>query len=218
MESTKRIITLGSGVFALMLAGPAMAFVPWDNPSGSTADFFWLNGGSDNGLFGSPTVTGNSFIFFPQAFNASSTNGVADQTNDRLQFELIAKPGFVFNGIAITEIGDYTISGVGSVSVTAGLFVTDLNGFRVADDHFSQTFNSGAANWSGTPSVDLSIMPPDWVHVMVVLDNVLAATSQANSTSFIEKKVTGGVIITIPSPASASMLILGGLAFGRRRR
>jgi len=212
-------LVLGAGL-------PAQAFVPWDNSSGETDFFSWAGGGSDNGLFGDPVIVGqDTFVFFPQDFIATSVDGVSDLVSDRLEVELTAKPDFRFSGIRIQEFGDYGIDGSGAVSVSGGLFITDIGGFfRVESDELTSTpgspITSGAGDWEANAFVDLDAAPPDWTHIQLVLDNVLSALSDAGSTSFIEKKVAGaGIMITIvPGPGSVTILALGGLPLLTRRR
>ena len=56
------------GLVSLGALSASAATVPWSQPSGSTASFDYSNGQSDNGLFGSPTVAGTTFIFTPSNF------------------------------------------------------------------------------------------------------------------------------------------------------
>lgn len=212
------IATLG----VMALAGSANAFVPWNNPNGVGNFFTWSGGGSDNGLFGSPTlVGGDSFVFFPQNFRAQATNGGAAQVSDRLEVTLEAFQGFRFDQITITEIGDYGIFPPGSngyVAANMAMFVTDLLNFRVASDNATFDANSGVTNWSLTGAVDLTLNPPDWTKVKLVINNNLIAIAGADGVAFIEKKITRGLIITVPTPGSLALLGLGGLVAARRRR
>src|SRR3954464_4196087 len=55
------------------------AQIPWQNPSGTTNDFTFDNGGTSDQLFvpagTSPLVTPTGLSFFPSAFKAQSANG-----------------------------------------------------------------------------------------------------------------------------------------------
>lgn len=209
----------------IVSAGSALAFVPWTNDSG-TADFFdWTGGGSDFGLFGDPTlVGGDTFVFFPSDFRAESIDGADANTNDRMEFELIAHPGFDFSEIQITEIGDYGIAGTGEVQADGLLAVTDLDLFRSETDILSTNpafpVTSGSGEWTGEMSVDLTQDPPAWNHIMVVVRNNLIAISTPGSTTFIQKDVMGGAVAVriVPSPGTLGLFGLGGLALIRRRR
>lgn len=212
-------IALIAGVLAV--AGSANAFVPWSNPNGTGSFFNWSNGGSDNGLFGSPTlVAGTQFVFFPSNFRAQSPGG-SPIVSDRLQFELDAFEGFEFSNITIQEIGDYgNVGGNGGnlVQANMALFTTDLNQFRVAQDNQTFTAPAGLGNWNLSASTALDGSVRKWTKIRVVLNNNLIAISGANGVTFIEKKVTGGIIITVPTPGSLALMGVGGLVAVRRRR
>jgi hypothetical protein len=225
----KMYISLSVVALALLLSAPlsqdASALISWTNPSGSTSDFDWSNGGSDTGLFGSPVVSGNTFIFFPSLFRANSANGVAGSAYDRLQVELFAHMnnglglgGKKITGFTITEFGDYGILGTGQVEVTGTMFLTNLDVFGVATSNLVSTpgspITSGSGNWTATTS----ITGLDWTHVQFVLNNNLLAITGAGSTSFIEKKVNGSAIAitVVPEPATLAILGLGGLLLRRK--
>lgn len=211
-------IALITGVLAV--AGSANAFVPWSNPNGSGSFFNWSNGGSDNGLFGSPTLVGDNFVFFPSNFRAQSPNG-SPIVSDRLQFELEAFVGSEFSNITIQEIGDYGNLGGGGgnlVQANMALFTTDLNQFRVVQDNQTFTAPAGLGNWNLSASTALDGSVQKWTKIRVVLNNNLIAISGANGVTFIEKKVTGGIIIRVPTPGSLALLGIGGLVAVRRRR
>lgn len=230
-KRTRTLAVIASGVGALVAAGHANAFVSWTNANGSTGDFMWVGGGSDNGLFGDPTVIGNTFVFFPSMFRAESVDGASHQVIDRLEVELVAQGSFRFTDVVISEFGDFGIVGIGSVTVTGGLFVTDLENLnpnftpRVADDSLvslpGSPITSGAGNWTASAGVDLENWDsgPDWTRIKVVLNNVLIATTEGmGSVAFIEKKVGGISIEIIPTPGAVTLFALAGLVAIRRKR
>lgn len=224
------IIGVAAVVIGLLAFAPASrALILWNNSSGEADFFFWENGGSDNGLFGDPTlVGGDTFVFTPSNFRAESADGDSDVTSDRMQVDIIAKPGFFIEGILIQEFGDYGIAGDGAqASVTGSLFLTNLDEFdvRVATltTDPAMPVTSGAGTWTGEVGIDLSNEFPQWTHLRVVLNNNLVTITQPGSAAFIEKKVTGaGVSVTIiPEPATVFVLAAGalvGLGLTRRRR
>lgn len=225
MSTTIRLIA-ASAVVAF--AGSAMAFVPWSNPSGSGANFSWDNGGSREGLFGSPSlVDGNTFVFFPSAFRAQAVSGQTNIKGDRLEFDLFANEGFSITGLRIEELGDYGIIGEGSSVAAAGsLIMTRLN------DSLSTVFDpivttpgspiteEGFGNWRGVAGVDVSQDSIKWTRVHVVIDNDLIAIAGQGGVAFIEKKVFGsGISITVvPTPGSAALVAAGSVLAFRRRR
>ncbi len=216
MKMNAMIVSLG----LLAAAGSAQAFVPWSNANGVGSFFSWSGGGSDNGLFGSPIlVGGQSFVFFPANFRAQSANGGAAQVSDRLEVTLEAFQGFSFDQVHIQEFGDYGVVNGGQVVANMGMFVTDLNSFRVVTDNntFSTAAN-GFGNWTAQTTAILSSWIPPANRIQIVLNNNLIAISNGQgSVAFIEKKVAG-IIITVPTPGSLALVGLGGLVAMRRRR
>lgn len=204
------------------MASNAWALISWSNPSGTAISFSWSGGGSDTALFGSPTIIGDSFVFFPSQFRAESTNGVADSTYDRLEVDLTALAGKNITGIRITEYGDYGILSSGSVQVSGGLFFTNIGNTgtgiiataSLASNPVSP-ITSGSGNWTATATIS----GLDWTKAKFIMNNNLQATSAAGSTSFIEKKVgQAAVVITIiPEPATIALLALGGILFIRKK-
>ena len=108
MASKRNIFAALVGCFvACACAGNADAFVSWTNTAGMTADFSWSGGGSDNGLFGDPTIVGNSFVFEAiSGFKAESISGSAAQVSDRLEVTIVAKGAFQITDIRLTEFGE----------------------------------------------------------------------------------------------------------------
>jgi uncharacterized protein (TIGR03382 family) len=224
-------------VVGCALSSQAIAFVPWTpgpggqvGSSGSASFFNWSDGGSDNGLFGSPRLINDNFIFFPSGFRAQSVAGAPSLVGDRLQVRLTAHTGRYFTEIRIREFGDYGILGGGQVDVNGAMFVTNMSTGAVLTDTLVTTpampiSTPGAASgaWTSLTLVDL----PDpgqlgfpWTDIFVILDNNLIAISMPNGAAFIEKKVVGtGIIIEIiPSPGALALLALSGVVAVRRRR
>lgn len=224
-------------VAGLAFGTPALAFVPWTpgpggqvGSSGSASFFNWSDGGSDLGLFGSPRLIGDNFVFFPSGFRAQSVAGAPSLVFDRLQVRLTAHPGRYFTEIRIREFGDYGIVNGGQVSVSGTMFVTNMGTSEVRTDDLvpnpAMPISTGgtlSGSWSAVALVDL----PDpsqpgfpWTDVFVVLNNNLVAISTPSGVAFIEKKVVGtGIIIEIiPTPGSLALLGVAGLAAIRRRR
>jgi hypothetical protein len=221
----------------LLASAPTKAApIPWAHPSGTTTDFTYDNGNTDNQLFVSPgqdpVPTPNGLLFFPSDFRASSANGTAQDTSDTLRFQIHVTPGNQLTEFTVDEFGVYTILGTGAntaVKAFGGLFLTNLNTGAVLFDTLHTTppalsgnsgVTSGQSAWSGDE--DIVPIPAGWTNIQVVLNNELQATSDAGTTSFIEKKVlTPGVEITLILPEPGSIALLAGaaaFAFGRRRR
>jgi hypothetical protein len=205
--------------------------VAWSDPDGNGDGFTYTDGGSDNGLYGTPVVSGNRFIFFPQAFKAqdnNGTDGITDEAGDRLFVTIEAAPGQMITGIGLQEWGDYHINVAGYVSVTAALYLTNLtpNQFDVASDTMDfipaqPIVTVGSGTWEGDVFIDLTGGAP-WTKLQLILNNDLVAFADGDgANSKIQKKVaSSGVIITVlPEPATLTLLGLGGLlVLGRKRK
>lgn len=223
-----KVLILASAALVGATSVANAVFVPWSNPNGTVPGLYsWSNGGSDNGLFGSPVVAGNSFTFFPSGFKAQTNAGVAQTTSDRLSFQVDVAPGAVdVFSVSVTELGDYGISNGGNVSALASLFVTNIEipvgigNPSTASNSFNRNLALGqneTGQWNITAA---STLPNGWRRITVVLDNVLqASVPGSGSTALIEKKVQGVTItIDVPEPASISAALLGMGALCIRRR
>lgn len=207
------------------------AFMPWTNSSGSTSTFSYSGGGSDEGLFGDPTVSPDGFSFTPSGFLAQATDGSSDVTSDRLKVTVTANPGQFLQKIIITELGDYNILGLGSVSASGGLFVQYPGGpLAGLDDELDTTPNfpvvvtdstgGESGNFSGMAMIDLTNVPGGPVsEATIVFNNILAASAGDNGVAFIQKKTAGLEIdVVVPEPASLGLLAgFGGLLIRRRK-
>lgn len=210
----------------LTATSSAQAFIFWTNSSGTGSFFSWSGGGSDHGRFGDPVlVGGNTFVFSPPAFVATSLNGQGAATPDRLEVRLTAFPGQRFTQISVSEHGGWVISGVGTVQDSGTLILTDLVTARAPAFQSLQhspvmpiSSPNSAGNWTGTANINLAGIPgPDWTDLVLVLTNTLQASSQPGTTASITK--TELIITIVPAPAVVGPLALGmGLASVRRRR
>jgi hypothetical protein len=201
--------------------------IPWSNPNGSSPGFFsWENGSNDVGLFGDPVPVGNSLVFFPSNFFSSSNAGaIPPATHDKINVDILALAGQQIQQINIIEAGDYQINGTGpntSVNASGTLVVTPLNvaGLPVVSPLATapaMPVITGSGPWQGTAS---AILANGITKIHLTLDNILAARSDSNTSTFIEKKVTQGIIIQIliPEPTTIGLLLCGAPLMLRRRR
>lgn len=211
----------------LAAAGSASAQIAWSNPNGSGAFFDWANGQNQTGLFGSPTLVGDTFIFFPSNFVASSANGNPAAATDTFDVDLLVHPGFKFDGISISELGDYSIQGQGSVSAGATMTISDnLNVRNFVDPLvFNPAFpvTSGTnQSWNGQALRDLASAEggTPFLSIHLRVSNELIAISGPGGSAVIRKTVVGvPVAVTVlPEPGVLAMLGMGGLLAARRRR
>lgn len=223
-----RLLPLG---LAAVVAAPAHATLVTLN--GSSVDF--VIDDSQLGLYGMPTVAGDSLLFFPTNFRAESTNGAGTHlTNGTISFEVRSRNGTTVDlgAVSVYEFGDYSITpnSGNSVSASARLDAVNLQApVPPASDKWDiqQTGTltaSGVNDWSLVTNVNFRqvwLSPTD--DVQVVIQNNLSATSLLNGTeAWIQKKVQGLVVQVqvVPLPAALPLLLTGLAGFGvfvRRR-
>lgn len=223
------------GIFAAGVLALAVAFTStstfaaaWLQPNGATANYIYSNGGDDNGLFGQPIVLPEGLAFNPAGFVAQSTGGSTgpqSQKNDRMYVTLgSATQAKTITGVALGELGDYSIFNGGGVKAWAYLIVRVLDADWVGNRVFTAnlagnpvmpvtTAGNAEGGWSGNAIVTL---PSAAKSVQVVLNNVLQAYSNPNGTALIEKKDVGITITLFPEPTS--LLALSGLSMLAVRR
>lgn len=229
MRNLSKLFIAAGAVLAGLAATANAAFVPWTTPAGVVPGLYaYSGGGSDNGLFGDPIISGNTFAFFPSGFLAQSSGAAASSqiTSDRLEFNLDIAPGNLnFASVTVAEVGDYQITNGGSVQASAALFVTNLDlpfgGGSPANDNdaFAQAFTQpagGSGNWSLNAA---TVLPNGWTRLKIVLNNNLTAANDAGGAALIEKKAQGVIItVNVPEPTSITAAVLGMGAMLIRRR
>lgn len=177
------------------------------------------------GLFGMPTLSGNTLFFTPTSFKAISTNGagvsLASQTSN---FDILLKPSanLRLSSVDLSEGGDYLMMGQNS-------FVNALGQMRVRNNaNPSMEIVSSIApaaplsikdginhNWAASANADLN--GAAWNDVgsaRVTLENILLAYTQADTgpqLAFAEKKYAGITFNVSPVPEAStwSMMLLG---------
>jgi hypothetical protein len=174
--------SIASSVAAIALtAGVSLAATSWTPPSGSTDNFNYSQGQTQNGLFTdtAPDVFEDSLLFFPNNFTAEDgKNTVSDQ----LSFVATAKSsGTRLNRVSATLTGDYSGDDVITFAFfggsTATAMLTLVNADNTGDTRTQQvTFTPappyfGDGQFSGTAMLDV---PSDWVNVLVQLDATLS--------------------------------------------
>ena len=233
----------GAAVFALsaaMLSTPVLA-VPV-TVAGTTVNFTFDS--ALTGLFGAPSVVGDTFSFYPTSFKAQSFNGgglVA--TSETFNVTVNANSGYLISAVNLTEDGDYYNIGSGSaVAVGGKLYVRDgenplgsaASSSIVAGQPLTDTTSLGnfqTTNWMASAGV---MTPAGWggadgnvTGVNVTLQNILLASSEnVGGGAFIEKKFAGLSFVTspVPEPQTYAMFLAGlglvgylGLRRGRAR-
>ena len=179
------------------------------------------------GLFGAPTLAGDSIFFTFSGFVAESLNGagVVTQNSTIAGLVLQARNGFQFGAFNLAEFGDYKLAGSGSSVHIGG----QLRAFNLASAINTQTtralalsgstplnLNDGALHdWLGTARIDSSTapvgVPPDFgpatnvilsrpERVGMSIENQLTAYTDADAAGFRQafiEKKFAGVQMTV---------------------
>jgi hypothetical protein len=216
------LLVLSQGLIGLAHAVPVTV-------SGTDFDFTYDD--SLVGLFGQPTVSGDTLYFTPTDFKAQSANGsgytVASGT---VNIVVTAHSGQSFGNVSLAERGDYLLLGSGSsVDVTGQVRAFDtsmpLNDLTASVTPTSPLTMTGtpAQNWNANASLNVA----SWssaTKLNITLENLLlASTSSPNSLAFVEKKFAGLTITTAVPEAQTSSMLLAGLGLtafivARRRK
>lgn len=230
-----RLLALGGMVIATAATMTMATPIDYgDFPGASAGDVDFLSVTEDSAtddtpLYDAPVHVGNKLIFNPLTFASASANGSGDATNGVLTMGIRADQGQFLSYILVREIGDYTISGVGTSATFANIFgsVSALDvtpgTHGTANDSLafspSPVYALPAASFdefSGIAVIDLTGLAIS--EVFLTLDNSLVTGSEAGTTSFIQKKVITIEHSQVPEPATLGLLAIGMVAWIRRRR
>jgi hypothetical protein len=215
----KRVNLLAAGMLVLGQLIPSVASAASVTLSGNTVDFSFDD--SLLGLFGQPTVAGDSIYFTPINFTAESMNGDGyDLARQTINITVTAHDGWDFSSLDLTERGDYLRVAGAKLAVSGQIRVFDsqnpLNevtaNILTEDKKFHRTHDFISRNWEAGATADLAGMSTAGM-INVTLENILVANSLNNrGLAFIEKKFAGLEMVTTPVPeADTYAMMLAGL-------
>ncbi|MEQ1663456.1 MAG: FxDxF family PEP-CTERM protein [Thiobacillus sp.] len=190
------------------------------------------------GLFGLPTLAGDSLTFTPTNFKALSSDGQFTNVNSTINVQIFAHTGYTFPGVTVQESGDYYLIGSDAqVAVGGQIRAYDLLNPLPTSAHITDPIvatapltttttlsNFGTTNWQADAMVNL---PTAWSAggINLTIENILIAfTANQGSAAMIEKKFVGTAIVITPVPeAETYAMMLAGLGLvgwmaGRRRQ
>ncbi|MBK7951139.1 MAG: PEP-CTERM sorting domain-containing protein [Deltaproteobacteria bacterium] len=204
--------------------------------NGTTVTF--LDVADQNGLFGAPTVSGDSLDFSPNAFEADCALSASCPpspviVDDTLTITIQANSGSFLDDIQLSEAGDTTLASflnaLGATQVTATVFVDifEIDNVSVnninANAQMSFTQNGqfettdegpGTHIWTGSLLIDLdAIIAANGgtgraTRVQLNLNNTLIAYAASGAAARIEKKDVDGLAITVV-PEPGTALLMG---------
>jgi hypothetical protein len=173
------------------------------------------------GLFGAPTLGGDSLFFSPTAFNATSAGvGFATET---MNIKVDALNGGTINTINLTQGGDIVKVRDGDVDAFGSLDVKDLGSgsLPVSSEIDFDGLGSSRGLWTGKADVDFSSFAASSINVS--LFNLLFAFADNGFASINMRSVLLGVSATpaeVPLPASVWLFgsaLLGCFASYKRK-
>lgn len=237
---------------ALLLAGSARSATISYPDQGPVAPGFMFTDISESSgtdavpLYGAPTAFATGLDFNPAAnnFSSSSAGGTSDITDGQLNFTVMGLNGLGVGSVVVSESGDYTLTGPGgaTTSVYAGLAVRatiiEVNNVAVAPisvTPVSSVYSNGSpaglvtGPWSNGTLLDVgSVLGVGQfaTKVEVVINNVLATSSEPNTSAEIDKQEFTLEIIpldpnnVIPEPTAVVLagFAVCGLGLAARRR
>jgi len=186
------------------------------------------------GLFGSPTVSGDSMFFTPSNFKALRENVVGGNLiSSTFSVRINSLQGEAINSIALTEKGDYLLEGAKAKVAVVG----ELRAVNVADPFSTYSANITAASpftetafagptgkWTASAYLDL----PGTSSVIVSIENILRAKifsgNAGDELAFIEKKfvgLTATTVTAVPLPQAVWLFgagLLGLLSVSKRKK
>lgn len=175
------------------------------------------------GLFGAPSVNGDSIFFTPTTFDISSANGNGYALkNSTLNLRITPRAGFDLNGVSLVARGDYLQLGNGPQTIVAGQIrafgLDDPNQFSTHPIQPGGTLSlSGfqTHNWQANAALNLDA--PGWRNgqaINLTIESLLLAnTSFSSSLAFLEQKYVGATVLVSPVPESDSwLMMLAGLS------
>lgn len=189
------------------------------------------------GLFGTPTVSGNTLIFNPTTFSATATGDVSPvMTLSTINIGVQANDlNSIVSNTSLTERGDYlrdlgvpAMGGVGPVmnaEVDASGQIRVSKGIQevvanIVPDDLSVT--DALTNWEALAIADVASLGGNILNVF--MQNILFADSDAtDAIAFIQKSLVALEVETQVIPIPPSLILLGSVliglfSIGRRKR
>ena len=235
----KSKLSLCAAVIAALFANTALHAMPinygdFTDASVGAPDFLSVTEDSMTDatpLFEAPLRVDDSLLFNPIQFTSSASNGATDTTTGELTMTIRADAGFFLGQIIIDQVGDGSISGLGTdatfASILSQVEIEDISPgiYGIITDDV--VFTPGDLfelpppqffQFDGSLILDLTLLGID--EVSFKLTHTLMTGSEAGTTSLIQSKPFEITVesLPIPEPAVSTLICLGLLMMRRRSR
>ena len=180
------------------------------------------------GLYGVPSVSGNSLIFAPTNFSASSTVSSPYDFINSSVIVTINSLSSPINKVSLLELGNYTkIGGSAEVAATGTLIMTDLtntltsvsNIIPTAASFVTTAFPNPVGNWDAKANGDLL----NSFSVLASINNILGTQKmQASDYALINKLSVSltATVSAVPLPQAVWLFgigLMGLLSLSKRK-
>lgn len=177
---------------------------------------------ADVGLFGAPTLTGDTLSWSPPSFLAKANGGPTVRTS-QTQVKIIAHSGFNVAQVGYSEGGTYTKVGAGLVSATGAV---DVAAESPAAPAVHVPFTTGGLAAANNASWNAAVAPINFgagtTRVSFLVSNTLKSFGAAAGPNMIAKTLPtlSVVVVAVPEPETYAMMLAGiaALGFIARRR
>lgn len=222
MPSSIRILIV-SLVFSFMGSAQASTML-----TGNTVSFEFDS--ALTGLFGMPTVSGDTLFFTPSNFKAMALNSdgmdIASNTfNVKVQS---LNPLQNINTVAVTQKGDYMSYGDSTMVNVGGQVrafaisdpLIDVTQSIAASGSFVETGFLETPNWQADTVVDTSAFGSSYINVTI--ESLLGAVSSVlGQGAFVENKFIGLNVTAVPLPSAFWLMgaaLMGLISSANRRK
>lgn len=210
---------LVAAVLFVAASGAASADIfPWTNSAGANGQFQWTSGQNQGlaNLYQDPAVLDVGFLFDnPLGFRADGGGGSAASVTNLASATVITQGLGPLNSIFVHEWGTWSAGPnddpfqVFTIQADATLTVPGRGTTQHDISADNLIFNPMDATGVGTWEAFGTLVPTtgDWNFGIVSFSNTLQVSQAAAAGSFFEKT---GMVATLPEPATAVLLLLGG--------
>jgi len=235
-------------VCLVVLASTDASAVNYGTYTGTSVEYVNVTESDTLPQLGAPTLSGSSLVFNPTSFSSTASGSgdySSNITDSQITTQIYSVGDYRLDTIRIQASGSYEFTGTGTQDTMANAYVTvtvtvfgldgkDLLQPLVLDDvtlsmsptdgMFNMRDSPSSSTWTGDASIDIlaALTKANYsghaTRVLLYLDDTLSTLSEDGSSVTLRNGDSGGLILTVPEPATLSLMILGGLFALRLRR